>query len=155
MDRPQRRAGIAHGLQGGKEPGRRQVGWPLEPGQVDDPGAPRLHQFGVIGGRALGDQVGVEVGQVIGQGPGLVGGIGVGSWVDDATAAQIGLGFQLAGHGLGRGLVGASLHRAPDAGLIGIGDVPRGTGPLAVAGSLEDTRHRFVSCQLRVGPRGR
>src|SRR5206468_2181845 len=37
--------------------------------------------------------------------------------------------------------------------VIGVGDVPRGTGALAVAGSLEDTRHGFVSCCDR-GRRG-
>ena len=103
----------------------------------------------MIWGRSLADQVSVKVGKMIGERPCLLSGVSVGTGVDDAPAAQFGLGFQLACQGLGRGPVRAPYDRPTDAALVVVRDVPGRAGALAISGFLVDTRHGFDSCVLR------
>src|SRR5262249_30514157 len=56
--------------------------------------------------------------------------------------AEVGVGFELAGQRLGRGLVGAPLDGPALAPFVDVGEIPRRAGPLAVAGLLEHARHR-------------
>jgi hypothetical protein len=92
--------------------------------QRHEPGNAPAGHVGMGRGVALPNQERAPVGQVPRQGPTLVVTVSVRLAVDHAATSQLGLGFQLAGHRLGRRLVGTSLHRPLDAVLVGIGDVP-------------------------------
>ncbi|HPM85105.1 MAG TPA: hypothetical protein PLF81_30590, partial [Candidatus Anammoximicrobium sp.] len=94
----------------------------------------RQDQLGLLGGRALGQERGVELSQMptryhaVGVlrcqrrqlGPGVL----VRSGVDQAGPTFPRFRLQLLGQGFRRGLVAASLDRSPHAGANGVGDVP-------------------------------
>src|SRR5579883_823513 len=74
----------------------------------------------MLAGRSLGSQVGMPVGQMIHQGPGLMASIGQVPRVDNAGPDPGGLGLRAAEHLLGGALVGAPLPHPPLA--IGVGE---------------------------------
>ena len=86
-DRLKRHALIMDGRKRGLNAGRDQVAKLCDPHQVDQPDDPVSAQVGMLGGVLTG-QVGVPVGQVIGQGlPGLM--IAVGSALGSITPRRL------------------------------------------------------------------
>jgi hypothetical protein len=111
----------------------------------DEPAHPIGTLIGMLRRVALMDHALSPGIDVLRQGPGGMGGVLIGLGVDDPAAAKIGLALQLAGHRLGRGLVGASPLRPPHAIGVHIGDVPRCQPVPLVAGPLEHARHDHFS----------
>ncbi len=134
MDSPKRQSLSSEHRQRGLQAGKRQIVQVLRFGQRHQLDHPGITFVGVSLGHALAELKRFPVCKVFRQGPGLMKAVRVGLGVDDAAAAQLCIGFQLAGQGLGRGLVGTTLCGSPHAVLIGVGDVPAGIGALAVLG---------------------
>ncbi len=94
--------------------GERQIRDAPGSGQGQNPSRPVAGDEGVFPGSALGEQGGLEVGQMVRQRPGLVGAKPDGLGVDQAGPDLRSIGFGVGGHRLGFAFVGATLDLVAD-----------------------------------------